>query len=269
MVAQEIIPQTKCCYIAYLDILGTKTHIEETDSLGKMYEIYQFTLEMLRHRNESVETEIVVKIFSDNILVSIEKSEDYQKSLEQLDDLIHFVALFQLAAFIKGNWLTRGCITEGELYANKDDNIFVWGKGLIRAYRLEEAIAFYPRIIIDSGHNGLVANAVILSSTHATDGFQSVPPIPLQMDTDSYWYISYEEIQNENGEPIFLQQIKNSLEIQLHNFVASAVNDDKINQKLSWAIKYHNSICEKYSLSMFEVDMNQLNENVVESGGAA
>ena len=48
--------------------------------------------------------------------------------------------------FLNHELLTRGAICSGSYFA---DDMMVWGTALVNAYKLEESIAIYPRVIID------------------------------------------------------------------------------------------------------------------------
>lgn len=58
--------------------------------------------------------------------------------------IIFFSALLQLNMWIN-NLLVRGGISCGNFFS---DERMIWGNALLRAYKLEDQIAIYPRIIV-------------------------------------------------------------------------------------------------------------------------
>lgn len=142
---------TSTYYIAYFDILGAKDLINSDDSelyLNYIHNLYNDAIEAIKLLYEEInKIEIKVKIFSDNIVIAIPKTEDAKSDKEAVKRslIIDIASYFQVLAY-KYSLLTRGSIVIGDLYI---DNNFVYGKGLVRAYELESRIAIYPRIIID------------------------------------------------------------------------------------------------------------------------
>lgn len=141
-------------YIAYFDLLGYKNFFEKTPEragafLNTIYEAIQNTKSYIQDIDASPiirglgEISIRVKIFSDNILLCLERSVDQIEYLR-------FLAFTSIVADIQRNFILqydlflRGGITIGSLSFNED---FIFGQGLIDAVALEET-AIYPRIII-------------------------------------------------------------------------------------------------------------------------
>lgn len=133
--------------VAFIDILGFKSHIEESEMDPDYYVKIKRALNYiasLKADNDSgylAEKEIgkEVTVFSDSIVIS------YPMSLEGavfylLMDVIH-VQIDLLAHGI----LIRGGVTIGNLSHN--DNI-VFGKAMIEAYNLENEQAIFPRVLI-------------------------------------------------------------------------------------------------------------------------
>ena len=147
-------------FIAYLDILGYEQLISEggmgskriaeiiNDSITTFRTGDKFTqrdykahlnflgVDEQMQKTFAKQFEIDIKIFSDKIIMCIES--DFNILVERVVKLQRH--------FLKHDIFVRGSISYGELYF--DDN-FVCGKGIITAYRLENDIAIYPRIIVD------------------------------------------------------------------------------------------------------------------------
>ena len=71
---------------------------------------------------------------------------------------------------LRHGYLIRGGISEGEFYKD-DSNIFVYGKALIEAINLEEKIAIYPRIVVQSS-------------------IKKSNPQYFELATDGVWYLN-------------------------------------------------------------------------------
>lgn len=125
--------------VAYFDVLGTKERAKkDIDSTISGLELinHLLTKEVFNSKN------VIVKSFSDNFLVAIEDDNGI-KNFETLTKIICIIAYL---CFKNNGTLIRGSITRGKMIIN--DQI-VLGEALIRAYKIEEEVAVYPRIVID------------------------------------------------------------------------------------------------------------------------
>ncbi len=135
-------------YVAFIDILGFKSMID--NDIEKVIIALDFIEKYCQDYYKFSHTvdgddfaEFVVTMFSDSIVISIDK--DIDTSLLTLNLFIEFISSLQYELLMRGI-LIRGSITIGELYHKGN---FVFGKGLIDAYIIESQIAEYPRIVID------------------------------------------------------------------------------------------------------------------------
>ena len=139
--------KTYRCFIAYLDFLGGKSEIEndQEKSLQKVANMYEALFYESNCFHSDLLKQIKIKTFSDNVIIvgEIKETVSYK---QQFAEFISFIGVFQFLALFSYSWLVRGGVCAGDIYI---DERFVWGKGLIRAYKLENDIAFYPRVIID------------------------------------------------------------------------------------------------------------------------
>ena len=244
--------------IAYIDFLGTTDKIlsKTNDTLNFLKEIkfiYSITAQKYDEMRNTLNTilfdkvsksteniprevnfkdiinpEIKYKIFSDNIILAIKIPEveefivhSYTKDL--LKKMIVICGQFQASAIFSG-LLLRGGITVGDLYI--DENL-VYGSGLVDAYRLEESISIYPRIIIDNKLKRLLLSGE--SYIEDNDGLNFV---------DYYNYIGLANFIDEDS-AIHLKNLLTRLKQQ--------ANNDKILQKVMWSINYHNNIFNSHS----------------------
>lgn len=242
-------PTTKKCFIAYLDLLGTKEKIGVPQSLDDIYTIYRDALNAHKKFPNDDKPNLNVKIFSDNILVSIEVNPEYEESLLDLDYLLHFVIYFQLYALTHAAWLLRGCITMGELYI---DNVFVWGKGLVHAYELESNIAIYPRVIIDKQNTELSSRLAILNSIEPSSAVNTVT------DSDGCQFLSFEDISLSKSEEERLSGLKNRYDWLIDDYFKKQFPNPKIQQKIHWIVNYHNYVCTKKNHPEYIVDVTLL-----------
>ena len=88
--------------------------------------------------------DVIVKFFSDNILIAIKLNANDEKRVAKLTKLLNIAGNIQTEVLGYG-YLMRGAIVEGDFY---HDEKFVYGKALVEAVNIEESVAIYPRIII-------------------------------------------------------------------------------------------------------------------------
>jgi hypothetical protein len=83
--------------------------------------------------------------FSDNFVIAIKVKED-MLMLRQLERLVLIMQLLQKRLILDYGFFIRGSIVKGNLYADKS---FIYGDGLIKAYSIENELAYYPRLIVE------------------------------------------------------------------------------------------------------------------------
>lgn len=207
-------------YILYFDVMGYCNKITR-DEIGFLKNIKNLFL-----RSTEKEWDIVIRTFSDNIMACVKTS-----STNGLKFLCHYAARIQELMLRTNELLLRGAITKGSLYFDKK---FVFGKGLVRAAKLEEKVAKYPRIIIDETLN----NENYIKNSQYT----------LLTDKDSYKYINFLNYYNPN---INLNGERNKNWVRLKESIKNCISDlnkpDCIEKK-DWLMNYYDKIKEKYNL---------------------
>ena len=158
--------KTKKSIVAFVDLLGTSQAIKNDENdvnLHTMNYILQTAFDMCEDTSVC-KTKVNVKAFSDNIVFSMELPEDNDETerMAIVHNVMEICAFFQIAAFEMGI-STRGGITVGDFFCN---DIFVWGKGLLRAYNLENKVAIYPRIVVDESILPLIPECDNAGSKH-------------------------------------------------------------------------------------------------------
>ena len=130
--------------VGFIDILGaTNAIMKQTDtSLDVVHKIYENAIKTFSKLSEFDRPQI--KIFSDNIVVAVPYDKSHSKK-----NALYAVAVMSAALqanFLAHGWLTRGGISAGDFFV---DDVMVWGSALVRAYKLESTIAYFPRVVID------------------------------------------------------------------------------------------------------------------------
>lgn len=201
--------QTSQYCVAYLDILGGSNVIRNDDQCEHLNKINMIFEDALRE-SKLLAKDIFVKIFSDNILLAVptnteERIDNIQKIIVLVSNIILEVAHY--------GYLMRGAITEGKFFYN---NVLVYGKALVEAVEKEEKYAIYPRVIVQKS----VAKLLPQYCYKCADGWNMVNCYILEGGvSDSYYF-----------KLTLLNQLKNNKD------------NDKIRQKIMWAITDFNII---------------------------
>jgi hypothetical protein len=138
-------------YVAFLDILGFREMVNKNDT-----ELINRYLNIVQHGIKSAKDtyfngkklKIESIIISDSILLSVDKNSDTEESLKNLLYLCMSVGIMQSLLLLNGIWL-RGGISFGKAYFSQTDNQII-GPAYISAYDIENKIAKYPRVVLDS-----------------------------------------------------------------------------------------------------------------------
>lgn len=216
--------------VAYLDILGGKNKIcadKDNTFLNTLNMVFQDAVEETNFlfRKETIFT----KIFSDNILLSMEIENNDNQAEEKLSSFLNLTANVVLEA-LRYEFLMRGAITIGDFFHN---NILVYGKALVEAVEMEEKIAIFPRIIVQKEVQQLVPQ----NFTESSDGLYVFKFLDYAVLGDSYSFPA-----------ILIKMLKEC-------------TDKKVEQKIRWAISYFNYYYEYLSYS---IDKPQITDEMIE-----
>ena len=203
--------------VAFIDILGSSKAIKEDSqkSLKVMHSAYENALKGFNNIFDNKNIKPTVKIFSDNIAVSVPCLDGLEKPC--------FLAVAMMSAviqveFLKEKYLTRGGIAMGDYFC---DDVMVWGNALVKAYELESKIAFYPRVIIEPDFIAKLKLATEAGNTHCKEW--------IKQDKDSFFYIDYLNNCLQNAWMLCLGMLETS-----DKEVGKALNDVKVCQKWLW-----------------------------------
>lgn len=153
--------------------------------------------------------DLVVRFFSDNILLAIKIPPEDESRTDKLVRLLNIVGNIQIEILEYG-YLVRGAIVEGDFYA---DSKFVYGRGLVDAVNIEENIAIYPRIIVQKN-------------------IQEVTSQYCYQDSDGEFYLN--SFLYSSG----LSYV--GFKYGLLEMLKQCAGNSKIKQKIMWAIDYYN-----------------------------
>jgi len=231
-------------FIAYFDILGYESIITkgETEEKEKLLETIEDTIKLSKEifslaKKPPSNCEIKMKVFSDNFLLCTEKDYFY---------LITLIGSLQCALAAK-NYFVRGSISYGNIIFNDD---YIYGKGLIDAYKLELNNAIFPRIIIDD--SSFVGATIVESKKYSTQVTTKDIEKELNafycIDSDRFKYLNYLEAMKdykEKGEKD-VSKFKDLLEKHAQYIALNLkIEDRSIKQKYQWCMNYHNKFCKK------------------------
>ena len=245
--------------IMFLDILGYKNTLasakDENDYLEKVHSMMSLLSKYIDDYahgvDERAEHNINLSrfkslIFSDNILFFAPYESEVDK-LNLANNLIYGLCQF-LFQYTKSGIFFRGGVTAGQLFYDEDLH-FVFGSGLIRAYELENNIAVYPRIIIDTP---LKPSPILIGWAQDRDGIWYTDYLSLgySLLCDNRW--KEPPMPHEN----FLSCTSNHREaicLALEKYKAN----DRIYSKYEWLASYHNRFCKHLGLLDLIIDMDR------------
>lgn len=211
-------------YVAFLDILGFKNIVNSNDAfyIHNIFNKIRLAKKLVKKdRGGKITEETKFYFFSDSIVCAIPVSEE-----NALSSLASNCLLIQHALWseIGPIWL-RGAIVKGDLYCGNNE---VFGPGLNEAYKLEEKLAVYPRIIMTKStfEKGLEES----SQKDCMDFVVDTPDGLKMIDTLAYPFVFDLEI----------------IKLQIVNTLKSET-DPRIRDKYLWIRDYFNSFVRRDS----------------------
>jgi len=231
--------------IAYIDILGTKDTINSDASdnhLKALHDLYNKTLtNIYAIKHQLALEDIKIKIFSDNIIFALKVNKTLKKEtiIEYLSNIVYMLRFFQLYTLLSGHAI-RGCVTFGKLFIN---DVFTYGKGLLTAYKMEENLAIFPRILVDQN---------LLQDIE----YNKSITMYLKKDFDGIYFIDFFEPLFSGTCDLTLMDIR-----QIIVYLTQQANDIKPKQKYYWLINKFNEKCnKKYKKYLINIEKEQLLE---------
>lgn len=245
--------------VAFVDILGFKTMIEDSEIdielRKKIKKAVEFIRESARTEEDSVRK---VSTFSDSAVIS------YRLKESSLFYLLLDIIRLQLGLGALGIMI-RGGIAIGDCY--HDGNI-IFGPAMNEAYRLESKVAKWPRVVImpntlelalretiDRNPYGMVYDLEEIKSLLKVDEYK------IEEDDDLFFvdFLRQSEELVEFGDEYYnwLRDFRQSLIDGLNRY--SSANDDleiskteadKVFKKYRWLLNYWNSVVEDDEANM-------------------
>lgn len=216
--------KTNSYIVAYFDLLGVTSRIKsdikkQELSMNKLHNLYTFSVDLTKEIKIKGNQEIQFKIFSDNIIIAKKLSEEKKKKLEDINCLLSCAARFQeLSASDSVGWMLRGGISIGQFFI---DEVMVWGEALLKAYFLEDKVAVYPRVILDSNVISEIKDNSALSEY-------------TRKDFDNLIFLNYLNNCHFCGE-----MLMNGFELMKEE--VGDYWDEKMQQKFNWHMNYINT----------------------------
>lgn len=150
-------PTQKEHIVAYLEIMDCENKMQNPQDsdllLAQLAWIYNDVMKWPEQVKAGGHSDITVKIFSHNVLISMETGDDNHYP-DNCYTVAKFCAIFQTMALTYGLFLhgaiTVGKFASGKLQPDEKDNqaFFVYGEALVNAHSIAIASSL-PRIIID------------------------------------------------------------------------------------------------------------------------
>ena len=212
---------TKDYIVAFIDILGATRMIEEDQnkSLEIVHNAYDSAWKIYKEIFKK-KTRFDFKFFSDNVVIAIQvkKEENIRSYFSYMSVMASLIQL----NFLMRDILVRGGIALGGYYS---DDLMIWGKGLIKAYELENTIAIYPRIVVDPE---LIGKMELF-----TDEKIDLSDYGLIQDIDGICYLDFFQKKIIQNRPDFLLKEMEDMDKRLEG-----TKKLKILQKHNWHQNY-------------------------------
>lgn len=237
-------------YVAFLDILGFK-ELYKNRTCEEIKAIFDDIL-LLKHdynnefgkiiASEQTIKNSTIKIVSDSIIVTT------LDTLEGFEYLIYFCSFIQ-NMLLSCDLTLRGGIEYGEFYTMENT---VFGTALTEAYKIENDIAVFPRIVISKNVIEHLKDTNIFRKSVMSDyanlkSNNSPAKIMIKKDFDDLYFVHYlNYLQNiKLANKIYLKQ-------KIKEFIVSSMekHKDKIKlfEKYYWLNKYYEVSIENNSM---------------------
>jgi hypothetical protein len=179
-------------------------------------------------------------IYSDNIIIFAKKRNDDVMQSWCIAQLLQKCFLLQRNFNGQYGIFIRGCITQGNMFY---DGKFVYGKGIIDAYNIENKWASYPRILIDND----IVDFIIQDGTL----YNLIGKFIVKDEEDRY-FIGYLNM-TDRAYMCFAFYLKCHKKL-VEAWLASDLPDE-IREKYIWCKKYHNFVCKEYQVDYMIQDI--------------
>ena len=216
--------------ICYIDLLGTKDKIirdSNSDYLNVINDSYNEAIKIVDSISSAATVlPYKIKIFSDNFIIATESNAN-RKDDNHIAIALNRMALIAMAIqreLLKQDIFIRGGITWGDLYM---DESFVYGNGLLDAYKLECEKALYPRIIIDEELIKLSEYCMQESEDYIMEVYN------IKKDKDKLYFLDYLNYLKDKKVNLIIDYSNSKID----HFI-EIETDNRVIQKLIWHKQY-------------------------------
>ena len=168
--------------VAFIDVLGFSELVNKLDQYEYVFDLVNdnFMLEQFikDEQKKKLYDTIEVTCFSDSIVISSELSQNL--TLSSFLAVIHKLMINMFKKRIP----VRGGITYGNLYHKGQ---IVFGPAMVKAYKLENKSAIYPRIILEEKDYNDILNSIHDSTFNGKRYIKNL----LKRDSDGFYYFNY------------------------------------------------------------------------------
>lgn len=229
--------------IAFIDILGFKSHINKTviddEYKERLFKALRFILDFQKDNEEGIlELKSMgkeVTVFSDSIVISYPLTIPSAIFMIMID-IIHI----QLELAFK-ELVFRGSITIGDVH---HDSNLIFGPGLVKAYELESKCAIYPRIILEE--ETIIEGVENRVNPNIKEELGYIFGL-IKEDEDGFYYIDFlkqrQELDEDEYYILCLKTLKKVIKYELDN-----CTDPSIIQKYKWLKNYYNKVVNDMKL---------------------
>jgi hypothetical protein len=237
--ATELVVKYSERIVALIDILGVKNMVKENNSLNKVSKIVNFVRDTIFEHEETLNQHnpfyVEVSFISDSIVISIDapiSADDHR-----------IRTILRIAGGIGLNLLAighpcRGSVVAGQIFHYRDRDLnfdAVMGPALVNAYELEQSVAVYPRIVVDSSVYNFWEKYVATEPYEVQDSWREV----LKQDQDGEWFINIFNQHIESAAKFLFAQredygiLKNAGEA-ISNGLKESKPQTRIRDKYNW-----------------------------------
>ena len=240
---QNSIPDRTVVVAAYIDILGFKTLIDQSEenwqeATKKVLLIDQKLRAIFTAREGGI-----VRFFSDNVYVSVPLIKDGEL---YADNLFHiFREMYEMQwFFVEVGIFIRGGIAVGTQFATETT---LFGTALVKAYLAESKCAIVPRIVVD---DSLIDALVEHGNQMSRKAYVPNTRLLIRRDEDGVLFMDYMSLWDDWT---WMDSYKTEIFLKHREIILAeidATNDERILSKHLWLAKYHNVYGERNGASI-------------------
>lgn len=226
------LPEFSNCVIAYIDLMGIKEKINSQYTLTTIWILLKRIAQLCENNKR-----LYYKAFSDNIIIC--EQIDDSNPIIALNDVLNIVREIEFFMFHIEVPFVRGAIVVGSIYFNDD---YVFGEALLKAYRIEQNDAIFPRIIVDK--------SVFNILEHNKSDY-------IIKDRDGLYFYDFmaAKINEINLKIQTIRALKANI---LWNLQVNCKNT-KIVSKMEWLVNYFNESCRSNNIQC-QITEKELND---------